>query len=95
LAYFDPENDHLFCSIRFAIWNVDKCYDSFPVDPLEWLNIAGKLANKQSSDDVEAYTRWRDYQYQLIYHLCQTEGKKMGKDKILYVSNACMEENYR
>ena len=66
VGYCDPQNnDKVFASINFVMWSVDTNYDSFDVDPLEWMTAAGDIANEVASNDLEAFEIWRDYQYQV------------------------------
>ena len=68
VGYYDAENpDKAFATAQFAMWSVDEQYDSFEVDPLEWLTVAGEIANEKASNDVEAFDIWRDYQYQVSF----------------------------
>ena len=55
-----------------TVWEVDHKYEYFGVDPTSWMNIAAKIAEQESGDDPTlAAVIWRDYHFQLIYHLNQ------------------------
>lgn len=75
-------------------WKVDYDYDSFPVDPVDWLNTAAEIAHKQNDPDY-ARVVWRDYQIQLVYHLIQGVAQKRKCKYIMYGGMGFSHPQYR
>ena len=56
-----------------CLWRVDKHYETFPVDLLDWYNASFDVAMEEGNSDHGIATLARDFHYQLLYHLYQTE----------------------
>ena len=41
------------------------------MDGTEYLNVAAEIAHEETNDPLMRIVIWRDYQFQLIYHLLQ------------------------
>ena len=54
-----------------TIWLTDPDYEAFPVNPLDWLNLAGEIARENTSDPLFRTVIWRNFHWLLIYHLTQ------------------------
>ena len=67
-----------------TLWKVDENHEAFQVDPLLWLNTAQEIALEETNDILYQTVIWRDFQYQLIYHLCQTSAIQSNEKFILY-----------
>lgn len=78
------ENGQLMGAILNTLWTFDPDYDTFEVDPVDWLNVAWDLAKQSSQDPLYRVVIWRDFQFQLIYHIVQVKASKSGASVILY-----------
>ena len=42
-----------------SVWDIDRGYDSFPVDGTQWLKVAGEIAEAEGTTDAERACIWR------------------------------------
>ncbi len=70
----DPASKQVVGATINTAWGVDYKYEYFDVDPLAWMNIAAEIAEQECNDDPTLATViWRDYHFQLIYHIVQVK----------------------
>ena len=94
-ALKDTDIDETLGYAKFHIWNARPEYDSFDVDPKTWMHVGTSIANEMASTEEEAMSIWRDYQYQLYYHLSQRMAKTWKKENIFYAGISFIEKKYR
>ena len=90
---FDQKNAELVGAIVNTIWKVDEDHEPFEVDPLLWLNTAQEITLEETNDILYQTVIWRDLQFQLIYHLCQTSAIQRD-DKFIFYSGMGFVEPY-
>ena len=78
-----------------TIWLTDPDYETFPVDPVEWLNLSGDIAMETTKDPLYRAVIWRNYQFMLIYHLTQSLAQKHGCAFYLYGGMGYTKPEYR
>ena len=78
-----------------TIWLTDPDYETFPVDPVEWLNLSGDIAMETTKDPLYRAVIWRNYQFMLIYHLTQSLAQKHGCAYYLYGGMGYTKPEYR
>ena len=78
-----------------CLWRVDKQYETFPVDLLDWYNASYDVAMEESNSDHGIATLARDFHYQLLYHLYQTEAQRQGKEVIFHSGAMFVREDFR
>ena len=94
-AFKDTETGETMGYAKFNIWNARPEYDSFDVDAKTWMHVGTGIANEMAATEEEAMSIWRDYQYQLYYHLSQKLAKAWKRDKIFYVGIGFIKAKYR
>ncbi len=68
-----------------ACWERDDDYDAFEVSPVDWLNAGDEIATDASDGDRRLHgIIWRDYWFQLTYHVAQLYMKRREKRWALY-----------
>ena len=95
IAYKDTETDEILGYNRGNIWITRPEYNSFEVDGSMWMEVGTDIAHEMASSSEEVLSIWRDYQYQLYYHLSQTLAKKWKKEFILYPGIGFISEKHR
>ena len=68
-----PDSDDIIAAIINTVWQTDNDFDAFKVDGTEYLNVAAEIAHEETNDPLMRIVIWRDYQFQLIYHLLQVD----------------------
>ena len=87
--------EELIGAVVSTIWLVDPEYEAFPVDPLEWLNVSGEIAQETTKDPLYRAVIWRNYQFMLIYHMTQSLAQKQGLPYYLYGGMGFTQPEYR
>ena len=87
--------EELIGAVVNTIWLVDPEYEAFPVDPLEWLNVSGEIAQETTKDPLYRAVIWRNYQFMLIYHMTQSLAQKQGLPYYLYGGMGFTQPEYR
>jgi hypothetical protein len=67
----DPEVSGIVGAIINTAWEIDDKLDYFDVDPVMWLNLSAEISLEQTNDPLYATVIFRDFTFQLIYHLIQ------------------------
>ena len=76
MVSIDSSTNKIVSAIINTIWQVDNDFDAFKVDGIEYLNLAAVIAHEVTNDPLMRIVIWRDYQFQLIYHLLQVKNSK-------------------
>ena len=71
MVSIDGATNEVIAAIINTVWKVDDSFEHFQVDPVNYLNIAAEIAHEVTNDPLLRIVIWRDYQFQLIYHLLQ------------------------
>ena len=71
MVSIDEATNEVIAAIINTVWKVDDSFDYFQVDPVNYLNLAAEIAHEETNDPLLRIVIWRDYQFQLIYHLLQ------------------------
>ena len=87
----DSSTNKIVSAIINTVWQVDNDFDAFKVDGIEYLNLAAVIAHEVTNDPLMRIVIWRDYQFQLIYHLLQV---KTSKQKFIYCIVASSNTRY-
>lgn len=95
IACIDLSTNKIVSAIINTVWQVDNDFDAFKVDGIEYLNLAAVIAHEVTIDPLMRIVIWRDYQFQLIYHLLQAHAQKRGADYILYGGMGYVMPEYR
>ena len=85
---FTNESGEVVSVMLSVLWPADRGYEWFDVDPLEWLNVAGQIAGGCAET-------WRNFQYQLIYHVFQGEARRKNREFVFYSSMQFVAEEAR
>jgi hypothetical protein len=67
----DPEVSGIVGATINTAWEIDDKLDYFDVDPVMWLNLSAEISLEQTNDPLYATVIFRDFTFQLIYHLIQ------------------------
>ena len=76
IVSIDKSTNKIVSAIINTVWQVDNDFDAFKVDGIEYLNLAAVIAHEVTNDPLMRIVIWRDYQFQLIYHLLQVKTSK-------------------
>ena len=71
LVSIDLASNEIIAALINTVWQIDNDFDAFKVDGTEYLNVAAEIAHEETRDPLMRIVIWRDYQFQLIYHLLQ------------------------
>jgi hypothetical protein len=91
-----PETSDLMSVSIFCMWKIDRDYDAFLVEALDWYNASFDVAMEEAGTDKEMATLARIYHYQLIYHLYHSAAlKQPGKELIQHAGAMYVKPEYR
>ena len=79
-----PKDQKLVGAKLSTIWLTDPDYEAFPVNPLDWLNLAGEIASTEEDDPLFRTVIWRNFHWLLIYHLTQAVAQEKKCPFYLY-----------
>ena len=77
IVSIDSSTNKIVSALINTVWQVDNDFDAFKVDSIEYLNLAAVIAHEVTDDPLMRIVIWRDYQFQLIYHLLQVKTSKL------------------
>jgi len=96
IGIYENSTNRLLASQINTIWNVDPDPAELPLtDPTLWLNVAAEIAQEETSDPFYRTVIWRDYHFQLIYHLVQGHARKLLCDQVMYAGMGFTEPELR
>ena len=84
-------NEFLGCNLNM-VWHLEPNELECNIDPVDWFNVAGEIANEEP-DDAKAFAIFRDFQYQLMFHVFKQEARKRGK-KFMFYFATIFKENH-
>ena len=87
--------EELVGAVINTVWLTNPDYETFPVNPTEWLNISGEIAVETTKDPLYRTVIWRNYQFLLIYHLIQNMAQNRKCSFFLYGGMGYQKPDYR
>ena len=95
MQFRDAKTSELIAVNLNCLWRVDKDYDTFDVNLIDWYNASFDVAMEEGDSDYEIATIARDFHYQLLYHTYQTEAQRQSKDVIFHSGAMFVRQDYR